>query len=61
MKISLEYNMSQRNGLTTDKHASRVLGIQFSILSPNDIRKQSVVEITTRDTYANGRPVLNGL
>lgn len=61
MKISLEYKMTQRNRLTTDKHASRVLGIQFSILSPSDIRKQSVVEITTRDTYANGRPVLNGL
>ena len=53
--------MTQRNGLSNTQPPSRVLAIQFSVLSPGEIRKQSVCEITTRDTYSNGRPVLNGL
>jgi DNA-directed RNA polymerase II subunit RPB1 len=40
---------------------SPILGIQFSILSPDEIRRLSVVEITSRDTYVNGKAVLNGL
>ena len=40
---------------------SKVIGIQFSILSPEEIRKGSVAEITTRDTYINNKPVINGL
>ena len=40
---------------------SRVIGIQFSILSPEEIRKSSVAEITTRDTYINNKPVIGGL
>ena len=42
-------------------HPSRVIGIQFSILSPDEIRKASVAEITTRDTYINNKPVISGL
>ena len=42
-------------------HPSKVIGIQFSILSPDDIRKSSVVEITSRDTYINNKPVIGGL
>lgn len=53
--------MTQRNGLSTTQPPSRVLAIQFSVLSPKEIRKQSVCEITTRDTYSNGRPVMHGL
>ena len=41
--------------------ASRVIGIQFSILSPDEIRKGSVAQITTRDTYVNNKPVIGGL
>lgn len=41
--------------------ASKILGIQFSILSPEEIRKSSVAQITSRDTYVNNKPVLNGL
>ena len=41
--------------------ASKIVGIQFSILSPEEIRKGSVAEITSRDTYINGKPVINGL
>ena len=40
---------------------SKILGIQFSVLSPDAIRKSSVAEIRTRDTYINNKPVLNGL
>ena len=42
-------------------NCSKVIGIQFSILSPEEIRKGSVAEITTRDTYINNKPVIGGL
>tara|TARA_Y100000768_G_C23989935_1_gene691691 strand:- start:3020 stop:7537 length:4518 start_codon:yes stop_codon:yes gene_type:complete len=45
----------------TTSNVSRILGIQFSILSPDEIRKGSVAEITSRDTYINNKPVINGL
>ena len=32
---------------------SKIIGIQFSVLSPEEIRKNSVAEITSRDTYIN--------
>ena len=41
--------------------ASKILGIQFSVLGPEAIRKASVAEITSRDTYINNKPVINGL
>ena len=54
--------MSQRKTGTMNKeHASKILGIQFSILSPDEIRKGSVAVITSRDTYINNKPVINGL
>ena len=40
---------------------SKIVGIQFSILSPEEIRKGSVAEIVTRDTYINNKPVIGGL
>ncbi len=40
------------------KSCSKVIGIQFSILSPDEIRKGSVAEITSRDTYINNKPVI---
>lgn len=40
---------------------SRIIGIQFSMLSPEEIIKNSVAEITSRDTYINNKPVINGL
>ena len=49
-----KWNPKQRN-------TSKIIGIQFSILSPDEIRKSSVAEITTRDTYVNNKPVINGL
>ena len=54
--------MSQRTaGTIQKKDASKILGIQFSILSPEEIRKGSVAAITSRDTYINNKPVINGL
>lgn len=44
-----------------NKIPSKIIGIQFSILSPDEIRKNSVVEIKTRDTYINNKPVIGGL
>ena len=43
------------------KNSSKIVGIQFCILSPEEIRKNSVVEITSRDTYINNKPVIGGL
>ena len=40
---------------------ARVIGIQFSMLSPEEIRRNSVVEISSRDTYNNNKPVPYGL
>ncbi len=42
-------------------NASKIIGIQFSVLSPEEIRNGSVAEITTRDTYINNKPVIGGL
>ena len=49
------------NKKNTNKEVSKIIGIQFSILSPDEIRNSSVAEITNRDTYINNKPVINGL
>jgi DNA-directed RNA polymerase II subunit RPB1 len=46
---------------TNPPKSSKIVGIQFSIGSPEEIRKNSVVEVTSRDTYINNKPVLGGL
>jgi len=52
--------MSQQ--MNSDKTPpSRIIGVQFSILSPEEIRKNSVVEVSSRDTYINNKPVVGGL
>ena len=38
-----------------------VSGLQFSIMSPEEIRKNSVVEVTKHDTYDKDIPVIKGL
>ena len=35
--------------------------IQFGILSPEEVRARSVVEVTSSETYSNGQPVPKGL
>ena len=49
------------NSIYNSMNVSKVVGIQFSILSPDEIRKSSVAEITSRDTYINNKPVIGGL
>jgi DNA-directed RNA polymerase II subunit RPB1 len=43
------------------KAPSKIIGVQFSMLSPEEIRKNSVVEVTSRDTYINNKPIAGGL
>jgi DNA-directed RNA polymerase beta' subunit len=47
--------------MATKPRVSKIVGIQFSILSPEEIRKGAVTEITSRDTYIGNKPVLGGL
>jgi DNA-directed RNA polymerase II subunit RPB1 len=42
------------------QNVSPIIGIQFSIMSPDEIRKSSVAHITDRNTYDNNRPVVGG-
>ena len=46
---------------STKPRVSKIVGIQFSMLSPEEIRKGSVTEITSRDTYVGNKPVIGGL
>ena len=46
---------------TSIKNPSKIIGIQFGLLSPEEIENSSVVELKSRDTYINNKPVLNGL
>ena len=50
---------SARNPI--EQKPSKIIGIQFSVLSPDEIRRGSVAEITSRDTYVNNKPVIGGL
>jgi DNA-directed RNA polymerase II subunit RPB1 len=47
--------------MTKTMNPSKIIGIQFSVLSPDEIRKSSVAEIVSRDTYINNKPVMGGL
>jgi len=47
--------------LSIKPRVSKIVGIQFSMLSPEEIRKGSVTEITSRDTYVGNKPVIGGL
>jgi DNA-directed RNA polymerase II subunit RPB1 len=38
-----------------------IVNVQFGISNPEDIRKRSVVEVTTEKTYQSGQPVPNGV
>jgi DNA-directed RNA polymerase beta' subunit len=47
--------------LQYDRVISPVVGIQFTILSEQAIRRMSVMEVTDNATFANNQPVANGL
>jgi DNA-directed RNA polymerase II subunit RPB1 len=40
---------------------SRIIGIQFGMLSPEEIERNAVVEVKTRETYVNNKPLPEGL
>ena len=51
----------QKSKMYEYKAPSKIIGIQFSMLSPEEIINNSAVEITSRDTYINNKPCINGL
>lgn len=53
--------MSKNSGNMKNIGCSKIIGIQFSILSPEEIRRGSVAEITSKEAYINNKPVINGL
>ena len=54
--------MPRSNSATIPRNnPSKIIGIQFGMLSPEEIRKGSVAEITSRDTYIGNKPVIGGL
>ena len=44
-----------------EPETNNVVGVQFSIMSPEEIRKRSVVEITRHETYDKDVPIIKGL
>ncbi|KAH7647446.1 DNA-directed RNA polymerase II largest chain, partial [Cryptosporidium bovis] len=56
MSISLELNSPFSN-----RELKRVFSIEFGVLSPELIRKYSVLEVKISDIYENGRPKSGGL
>jgi DNA-directed RNA polymerase II subunit RPB1 len=53
--------MSRKSKFSENKHSAKIIGIQFSLLSPEEIRRASVAEITSRETYDNNKPKIGGL
>lgn len=53
--------MATISGDIRNSNVSKIIGIQFSIMSPEEILKGSVAEITNRETYVNNKPVIGGL
>ena len=46
---------------STNSEIEPILGIQFSIFSPDEIERRSVVEITSNATYEGNEPKIGGL
>ena len=53
--------MSMFQELDYNADIQKVSGVQFSILSPDEIRRRSVAEITTNETYEGDIPKVGGL
>lgn len=52
---------SNVSGIKSNMAPSKIIGVQFSIISPEETLRASVAEIKTRDTYTGNVPVINGL
>ena len=44
-----------------EPETNNVVGVQFSIMGPEEIRKRSVVEVTRHETYDKDTPIIKGL
>jgi DNA-directed RNA polymerase II subunit RPB1 len=44
-----------------EPETNNVIGVQFSIMGPDEIRKRSVVEVVKHETYDKDSPVIKGL
>ncbi len=53
--------MSMFQEIDYNAEIQRVIGLQFSILSPDEIRRRSVAEIYTNETYDGDKPKVGGL
>ena len=53
--------MSIYKELSYDQDIDTISGVQFSIMSGEEIRKRSVAEILTTDTYAGNKAIFGGL
>jgi DNA-directed RNA polymerase II subunit RPB1 len=53
--------MSGATGNPSKRHPVKIIGMQFGMMSSEEVERMSVVQITTRDTYAGGKPVVGGL
>ena len=53
--------MTYHRELEYTSNVDRVVGIQFSLISPEEIRERSVAEITTQETYEGDNPKVGGL
>jgi DNA-directed RNA polymerase II subunit RPB1 len=53
--------MSYQTEFDYNGSVEKVKGIKFGIMSPEKIRQQSVVEVTTHDTFNGNDPVMGGL
>ena len=53
--------IAKMKGAAQYKNPSRIIGIQFGMSSPEEIRKAGVVEVVSKDTYINNKEVPGGL
>ena len=49
--LNIRRMASKFTNVVPQKNVSKIIGIQFSILSPDEIRKSSVAEITSPVPY----------
>ena len=53
--------MSIYKELSYDQNIDLINGIQFSVMSAEEIKNKSVAEIVSTDTFAGNEPVIGGL
>lgn len=53
--------MSIFQELDYDSNIDKVIGVQFSVLSPEEIKRRSVAEIFTQEIYDGDKPKIGGL